>query len=298
MDNEQNEQRDDTSMNPDADFSPNAGESQGERIKARAKRLASEAQDKVGGQVREEIESGRRRAAGTLDGVAQSLISSAEENEGIAGRYIERAGHQVQRLSEYLESTDVQQIMTQTENFARRQPLLFLGGAFALGLVAARFIKSSQRAEVSSFDDDDRREQRSFQGDRERPVPGFREDDMSSRSYGDMGDSSNLGMRGNTGMGSEANPPSTRGSATGTPAYGTPAGTGMTGTPPSGGSNPAANNPSIGNAPGGQPLSAAGRDFTDVNPTGTTDSLQAGGTATPPRPETKRPGSSSESDRH
>ena len=29
------------------------------------------------------------------------------------------------------------------ESFARREPLLFIGGAFALGMVAARFLKAS-----------------------------------------------------------------------------------------------------------------------------------------------------------
>jgi hypothetical protein len=33
--------------------------------------------------------------------------------------------------------------VSEAEDFARRQPALFLGGAFALGLLGARFLKSS-----------------------------------------------------------------------------------------------------------------------------------------------------------
>ena len=34
-------------------------------------------------------------------------------------------------------------MVTQVEQYARRQPAIFLGGAFALGLLGARFLKSS-----------------------------------------------------------------------------------------------------------------------------------------------------------
>jgi hypothetical protein len=41
-----------------------------------------------------------------------------------------------------MERTDARQIIGNVEDAARRQPLLFLGGAFALGLVAARVLKA------------------------------------------------------------------------------------------------------------------------------------------------------------
>ena len=278
----------------------------GEGVKQKARRVASQAQEKVTEQVREGIDTGRQRAAGTLGSIAQSLISSAEENEGIAGRYIERAGHQVERLSGYLENTDVRQLMAQTEGFARRQPLFFLGGAFALGLVAARFLKSSQRAQYEEQYDEYRRggDFGNRMSDRELPVPGFREQDAGMQG--------NTASTGNTGMGNEAMPGGVRGSATGSPGFGTPASTGMGGMTGSTGTNPGTNpgptNPAVGNTPGGNPISAAGRDFTDVDPTGGADTLQSGGeSGTPgtgtPRSGTQRPGkrgtgSSSESDRY
>jgi hypothetical protein len=42
-----------------------------------------------------------------------------------------------------LRKKDVQQLMQDAQRLARRQPALFIGSAFALGLVAARFLKSS-----------------------------------------------------------------------------------------------------------------------------------------------------------
>lgn len=266
-------------------------------VKQKARRVADQAQEKVTEQVRQGIDTGRQRAAGTLNGIAHSLISSGEENEGVAGRYISRAGHEVERLSDYLENTDVRQLMTQAEGFARRQPLAFLGGAFVLGLVAARFLKSSQRAEDEERYEEERRGgSRKVMSDRELPVPGFREHDAGMQG--------STGTTGNTGMGSEAMPGGVRGSATGSPGFGTPASTGMSGMTGSTGTNPAAN-PGVGTTPGGNPISAAGRDFTDVDPSGGPETLQAGGDSGSSTLGTSRPGrgqqgsgSSSESDRY
>ena len=49
----------------------------------------------------------------------------------------------VERVSGYLEERDVNQLLEDAENFARRQPELFIGGALIAGLLVGRFIKSS-----------------------------------------------------------------------------------------------------------------------------------------------------------
>lgn len=112
----------------------------------------------LGGQVREDtkerVESGlargKARAATTLGTVARTLRESAQplrnENQAGAGRYVEQAADRVQRFSDYLQRTDVRDMVDGIERAARRQPAIFLGGAFALGLVGARFLKSSRRA--------------------------------------------------------------------------------------------------------------------------------------------------------
>ena len=44
---------------------------------------------------------------------------------------------------------DVQAIVRDVERYAREQPALFLGGAFVLGLLGARFLKSTANREES-----------------------------------------------------------------------------------------------------------------------------------------------------
>jgi hypothetical protein len=46
-------------------------------------------------------------------------------------------------VSGYLEARDIQDLVGEAESLARRSPALFLGGAFTLGVLAARFLKSS-----------------------------------------------------------------------------------------------------------------------------------------------------------
>ncbi len=58
-------------------------------------------------------------------------------------RYVEMIGDRVSRIAQYLRVRDARELTHDVENFARRQPAVFLGGAFAIGFLAARFLKSS-----------------------------------------------------------------------------------------------------------------------------------------------------------
>jgi len=107
--------------------------------------IASQAQEKTGAQVRSTVDAGKTRAASALHGVAQSLLGGAQDQEDGLGGYIRQAGEQVRRAADFLENTDARELTRRTEEYARRQPAIFLGGAFALGLIAARFLKSSHR---------------------------------------------------------------------------------------------------------------------------------------------------------
>jgi hypothetical protein len=46
-------------------------------------------------------------------------------------------------LSATLRDRDVRELVQDAQQFARRQPAIFVGAAFAAGVLAARFMKSS-----------------------------------------------------------------------------------------------------------------------------------------------------------
>jgi hypothetical protein len=132
----------------------------GQSDAATPEELASEARDAAAGVAREVADEVQRRttarlgeqvgrAAERLGGVSQAVHAVGrqlrEQDDDAMAAWAERAAEQVDRFSGYLRGKDVDELLYEGERFARRQPALFLGGAFALGLLAARFLKSSGR---------------------------------------------------------------------------------------------------------------------------------------------------------
>lgn len=117
-----------------------------QKLGEQTRKVVSDVQHRATEQMRSGIDSGMQRAAGALKGVAESMTGGSATDDAGAGQYVRQAGEQVRRAAEYLENTDMKQLASDTESFARRQPAVFLGGAFVLGVVAARFFKNSQRS--------------------------------------------------------------------------------------------------------------------------------------------------------
>lgn len=63
---------------------------------------------------------------------------------GAARQYGSTAAEKIQGLARYFEQKDVRTMARDLENYARRNPAVFIGAAFGLGLLAARFLKSAQ----------------------------------------------------------------------------------------------------------------------------------------------------------
>ena len=124
----------DESTHPLADAGQQATESAGH--------LASRAAD-LGLQ---QADRGRAQAANGLEHVAESIrritVDMETEQPAIANA-AESAADQAEKVAMYLREHDAREILGTVENFARRQPLLFLGGAFVLGMAASRFIKAA-----------------------------------------------------------------------------------------------------------------------------------------------------------
>ncbi len=125
------------------------GEGMVDEAKNKVQELASQAQEKAGHQVQRGVEKGKNRAADALGAVAQSLHFSGqqlrEQDRSTMAGLAEKAANRAERWADYVQNTDAREMAGRVENFARREPGLFLGGAFALGLLGARFLKSSRR---------------------------------------------------------------------------------------------------------------------------------------------------------
>lgn len=122
----------------------------GKSIVEDAKHVASEVAGQAKQQVSTKIEGQKDKAAQGLSSVATALRQTSEslkeqDQLGVT-QYFEGFADQVERLSDYVLSSNVGQLVEEAEGFARREPAIFLGGAFLLGLVGARFLKSSTPA--------------------------------------------------------------------------------------------------------------------------------------------------------
>jgi hypothetical protein len=89
------------------------------------------------------------RATRGLGDVARAVRGTTErlrsDGQETAAGYIEKAADGIDRFSRTLETHDVQEVFDNIQSFARRQPMLFVGAALGVGLVGARFLKSSGR---------------------------------------------------------------------------------------------------------------------------------------------------------
>jgi ElaB/YqjD/DUF883 family membrane-anchored ribosome-binding protein len=92
----------------------------------------------------------RHQAADRLGGIAGAFRSTSEhlrsENRAGAANLTDSLADQVERLSSYLRDRDLRAFRDDVENFARRQPAVAVGVALAVGMLGARFLKSSQPA--------------------------------------------------------------------------------------------------------------------------------------------------------
>jgi hypothetical protein len=123
--------------------------------------------DRVRETATSQIGAQKNRATDGLGSVAEAVRHSSQQlrdqqHETIA-QYVEQAAGQLERFANTLRNKSVGDLLSETQDLARRRPAIFIGSAFVLGLFGARFIKSS------------------------RPDGGSRNRSLAERAYGDAG---------------------------------------------------------------------------------------------------------------
>jgi hypothetical protein len=100
------------------------------------------------------LEERKGRAAETVHGVAEALRRTASnlkgENEAIA-RYAEQAADTVDRFSETVRERRLGDMISDLDDFARRQPTVFLVGAVAAGFLVGRFMAAASERRQSTW---------------------------------------------------------------------------------------------------------------------------------------------------
>jgi len=112
--------------------------------------VADQAKEKVADQIAQQT----KRSVVEISNVAKALKHTSEElGDNLASPLVGRAADEIQRASEFLQNATVDDIVGSVQSFAKREPLLFLGGAFFVGMLGARFLKSSAHQNLSDLSD-------------------------------------------------------------------------------------------------------------------------------------------------
>lgn len=107
-----------------------------------ARDMASETTDKL----KQTVEGQKNAGADYVGNLADTLRRAAREFDRdlpIAGVYIRKAASQVEGVSDSIKTGNINDLVRETQSFARRQPTAFLGLAVLAGFGVVRFLKSS-----------------------------------------------------------------------------------------------------------------------------------------------------------
>ena len=104
------------------------------------------------GRVREsataQLTNQKDRSVDALGSVAQAVRSTTnklrDERHDTIASYLEHAANQMEDWTRRLKDKDIDELLTEVQRFGRRQPGVFIGAAFVLGVVGSRFLKSSR----------------------------------------------------------------------------------------------------------------------------------------------------------
>jgi uncharacterized protein YukE len=124
-------------------------------ILAQAGQTTGQAAGGAAGQVQEKATSRLDQQKQTLveglgsiaEGIRQMGDNLEQTEQGgvvaLTARYGDSLADQLERFSGYLSEREVGDLVYEVEDYARRHSTYFVGGAFLLGLLGARFLKSS-----------------------------------------------------------------------------------------------------------------------------------------------------------
>ncbi|MEA2488697.1 MAG: hypothetical protein QOH21_489 [Acidobacteriota bacterium] len=112
-----------------------------DRLREKAAGLAGQAKE----QASTLFDQRKTSAVSEIDGLVSALRQAGGQMEGsqFAGRLITTAAEKLESVSRAIDNRSIDDLKDDVERRARRNPAVFLGGAVAIGLIAARFLKSS-----------------------------------------------------------------------------------------------------------------------------------------------------------
>jgi ElaB/YqjD/DUF883 family membrane-anchored ribosome-binding protein len=125
-----------------------------EQVKERVQDAAQQAKGQTRDQLRSQVNTCSTQAGEQVSSTAEAMRRTSEqlrsEGKDSAARVIDEVADRSERLGGYPTQADADRILGDVEDFARRQPWVFVGGSAVLGFLASRFMKASSRSRYQS----------------------------------------------------------------------------------------------------------------------------------------------------
>jgi hypothetical protein len=133
---------------------PDAPDSKAQQAKEQAKDKAQEAAGQARRGLRDQVDARSTEAGDRVGGVASDVRSVADElrrqGKDQPAKLAEQAAQRAESLGDYLRRADGDTILSDVEDFGRRQPWAVIAGGLALGFAASRFLKASSSRRYES----------------------------------------------------------------------------------------------------------------------------------------------------
>ena len=119
-----------------------------EQAKTQVSALTTQATDKV----KEQLGTQKSKAAEGLntftDAIMQTASTLEEKGQAPIANAVSGLAEKVDDFAGYLQNKSVDELASDITNYAKKNPQVFVGGAFVLGLALARFLKSSGKSDI------------------------------------------------------------------------------------------------------------------------------------------------------
>jgi hypothetical protein len=141
-------------MNKSSMNNPSSSDQDG-KIVDQAKQAVTHVASNVASQAKEQVnaqfDTRKDKAVETIGNVATAIRETSDKLKGVGplGDVAGRAADGIESVAEFFEGKQIGDVVRDVEKFARREPALFIGAAFALGLIGGRFLKSSSRSSAT-----------------------------------------------------------------------------------------------------------------------------------------------------
>jgi hypothetical protein len=114
-----------------------------EQAQEKAQQVASKASDQARIQVDQRSTEIGERACSTADDIRTVGQQLREQGKEQPAKLAEQTAGHVERVGNWLRESDSDRLLSDVEDFGRRQPWAFALGGLVLGIAASRFLKAS-----------------------------------------------------------------------------------------------------------------------------------------------------------